>query len=262
MTTSDRFIAHMTHVEIAAAATARAVVVQPIGAVEQHGPHLPCGVDSMIATALVEAAMARLAPDVDVFVLPTLAYGKSNEHDGFAGTISLSTNTLYGLCLDVGRSVARWGFRKLAFVNAHGGQPQLLEVAARDIRAATDLQVFPIHAYRLPAMAAATARDAEWGVHAGETETALMLAIHPDTVRTDRLVAGGHAVRTSFEGRHILSLEGAVPTAWLTRDVSASGVIGDPAAATAAAGAALLAALADDLALAFGEIADFEFASD
>lgn len=256
----ERHLDRMTSPEVAAAAASpNAVVVQPIGAVEQHGRHLPCGVDAIIAGALVEAALDRTPDHIGVWTLPTMPYGKSNEHVGFPGTISLSADTLYALCRDIGRSVAASGFRKLAFVNGHGGQPQLLETVARDIRIETGLQVFPIHAYRLPAMHGVDAADGDWGIHGGEVETSLMLAIEPGAVRFDRAAAWIPPVSERFRRYRILSLEGGVPTAWVTSDLSASGVIGDPTGSTAASGRSILDLLASDLATAFEEIADFEF---
>jgi creatinine amidohydrolase len=124
-------------------------VVQPIASVEQHGSHLPCYTDSLIVEELTQRAVALAPEDVDVWTPPVTAYGKSNEHLGYPRTISLSAETLIAVCRDVGRSVARSGFRKLAFLNGHGRQPQLLEMAARDIREETWLQVFPLFPYRL-----------------------------------------------------------------------------------------------------------------
>jgi creatinine amidohydrolase len=246
--------------EIAAIAKEDALVVQPIASVEQHGPHLPCYTDSLVAEGLTERALAVTPEDVNVWTLPVIAYGKSNEHLGFPGTIALSARTLMAVCRDVGRSVARSGFRKLAFVNGHGGQPHLLELVARDIREETGLQVFPLFPYRLGVPGGVVSSDEElaYGIHAGELETSMVLALAPEAVRVDRLKPGGDRVRALYGGLSYLSLEGALPTAWLTRDLSASGVIGDPTRASAEQGERAVAHLADGLSRVFAEICAFE----
>jgi creatinine amidohydrolase/Fe(II)-dependent formamide hydrolase-like protein len=236
------------------------VVVQPVASVEQHGPHLPCYTDSLVAEHLTRRAVALTPPEVNVWTLPVLAYGKSNEHLGYPGTISLSAETLISVCRDVGRSVARSGFRKLVFVNGHGGQPHLLELVARDIREETGLLVFPLFLYRLgvPEDAVSSAEELEYGIHGGEVETSLVLAIAPQAVRVDRLEPGGERAREAFRGLRYLSLEGGVPTAWLTRDLSPTGVIGDPTRASAERGERILDHMARSLAGALAEISAFE----
>lgn len=258
----DRRLAWRTSPEVGAiAAGSAALVVQPIASVEQHGPHLPCYTDSMVVEGLLARAVEMTPTDVDVWTLPVIAYGKSNEHLGYPGTISLTAETLLAVCRDVGRAVARSGFRKLAFVNGHGGQPQLLEVVARDIREETGLQVFPLFPYRLglPDGSVSSPEEAEFGIHAGELETSLVMALEPGAVRTDRLEPGDERVRTRFGDLRYLSMEGALPTAWLTGDLSANGVIGDPTRASAERGELVLSYLAKGLAGAFAEICSFEF---
>jgi creatinine amidohydrolase len=256
-----RRLDHLASTDVAAIDKSDALVLQPIGAVEQHGPHLPCATDSIVADALCDRALACTPAAVNVWRLPILSYGKSTEHLGYPGTISLSTETLLAVCNDVGRSVAASGFRKLAFVNGHGGQPQLLEVVARDIRERTGLQVFPLFPYRLAgeARAASSAEEAAYGIHGGEGETATMLAIAPALVHRDRFAPGSTRVRELYAGARYLSLEGALPTAWLTRDLAPDGVIGDPTAASAERGERALAAMAAGLAGVFAEICGFEF---
>jgi creatinine amidohydrolase/Fe(II)-dependent formamide hydrolase-like protein len=255
-----RRLAWRTSPEVEAIDKGGALVVQPIASVEQHGPHLPCYTDSLVVDALTERAVALTPEDVEVWTLPVIAYGKSNEHLGYPGTISLSAQTLMAVCHDVGRSVARSGFRKLAFVNGHGGQPHLLEMVARDIREETGLQVFPLFPYRLglPAGVVSSSEEEEYGIHGGEVETSLVLAVDPGAVRLDRLEPGGDRARELFGGLSYLTLEGALPTAWLTRDISPSGVIGDPTRASPERGERMLAHLAEGLAGVFSEIYSFE----
>jgi creatinine amidohydrolase len=255
-----RRLAWQTSPEIAEIAGSDALVVQPIASVEQHGPHLPCYTDSLIVEGLVGRAISLTPADVNVWSLPLIAYGKSNEHLGFPGTISLSAGTLLAVCRDVGRSVARSGFRRLAFVNGHGGQPHLLEMVARDIREETGLLVFPLFPYRLgvPEGVVSSPEEEQFGIHGGELETSLVLALAPDAVHMDRAEPGDDRVRKLYGELEHLSLEGALPTAWLTRDLSENGVIGDPTNASAERGERALAHLAAGLSKVFAEICEFE----
>jgi creatinine amidohydrolase len=257
---SERRLAWRTSPEVGAIAASGALVVQPIASVEQHGPHLPCYTDSLLAEGIVARAMALTPVEVNVWTLPVVSYGKSNEHLGFPGTISLSAETLIAVCRDIGRSIARSGFRKLAYVNAHGGQPHLLEMVARDIREETGLMVFPLFPYRvgLPDGSVSSPEEAELGIHAGEIETSMVLALAPEAVRTDRFEPGSSRVRDLYGSLRYLSLEGALPTAWLTKDLAPNGVIGDPTAASAERGELALAHLARELAGVFAEICAFE----
>lgn len=257
----SRRLAWLTTRQVAAIDKSDALVVLPIGAVEQHGPHLPCVTDALLAEEITRRALARTPADVNVWTLPLMPFGKSTEHRGYAGTIALSTETLLAVCHDIGRSVAESGFRKLAFLNGHGGQPQLLEVVARDIRERTGLEVYPIFPYRLglPDGMAIDPDEATWGIHGGQIETSLVLSASPEAVRTEEIEPDSSRGRELFAMCEMLSLEGTFPTAWLTRDLSANGAIGDATTATAEIGLEILDHLADGVAKLFAEICAFRF---
>jgi creatinine amidohydrolase/Fe(II)-dependent formamide hydrolase-like protein len=259
MNAPERRLGLLTTEEIAAIPRRDALVVQPIGSTEQHGPHLPCLTDALIAEAVAERAAASLPPEANVWLLPRLSYGKSNEHGDRAGTVTLSASTLAAVCHDLGRSLAASGFRKLAFVNGHGGQPSLLDVVARDIRQETGLQVFPLTVSRLGLPDGVRTADAAFGIHGGELETSVMMALDPSLVRTDRLPVDGERLGELYAGYRHLTLEGAVPTAWLMDDLSASGVVGDARAASAELGRTVLEHWAAELAVAYEEMSGFEF---
>jgi len=256
-----RRLAWLTTTAVAAIDKSDALVVLPIGSVEQHGSHLPCITDALLADEITQLAVARTPAEVNVWTLPLLPFGRSNEHTGYPGTISLSTETLLAVCHDIGRSVAASGFGKLAFLNGHGGQPQLLEVVARDIRERTGLEVYPIFPYRLglPAGLPVEPTEAAWGIHAGQVETSLVLAVDPDAVDGVGVEQDTTRVRNLFDGCRLLSLEGSFPTAWLTRDLSVSGAIGDPTGADPLIGRSLLDHLASGVASLFAEICSFRF---
>lgn len=249
----------MTGPEIGAVDTDRALAVVPIGAVEQHGPHLPLITDSLVAEAIATRATATLPDDALAYVLPTLSIGKSTEHLGWPGTLSYSTETLLAVCRDVGRSVAASGFRRLVFVNGHGGNPSLLDTVSRDIRVETGLMVFPVSVFRLGLPEGLVVPDEAFSIHGGYVETSVMLELAPDDVHLDRAEAGGHAVLDLYAHTRHLSLEGAVPTAWLSADVTANGVVGDPAGASVEVGRRLVDCWSTRLAEALVEVAAFEF---
>lgn len=241
-------------------AAAGLVAVQPIGATEQHGPHLPVLTDTIVAESVATAAAERST--AQCALLPTLAYGRSGEHRGFPGTISLSTSTLLAVCLELGSSLVASGFAKLVFVNGHGGQPHALEVVARDIRAACGLQVFVITPMRAGAPAGWDLVDADYGIHAGQIETAVMLALAPELVDLAAAIADGHSAHAAFTACEHLTLEGATPTAWLTEDFSSTGVLGDPRTATVELGRAVLDHWIATTATTLTEIAAFTMPGD
>ena len=198
------------------------LLVVPLGSLEQHGHHLPMATDTTVACAVAEAATGSLD---GALLAPALAYGASGEHEGFPGTVSIGTEALTGLLVEYGRSACRWAGRVLV-VNGHGGNLDALRAAGETLRGeGRDVAWFPC---------GVPGGDA----HAGRTETSLMLHVEPGSVRTDRSVPG---VTTPIEQLlPRLRAEGVA-------GVSPTGVLGDPAGASAGEGAQLLAALADRL---------------
>ncbi len=260
----DHNLAWLTTAEVGELSKERALVVQPLGSIEQHGSHLACITDVLIAERLVNIAVGRVDEGLEVWMLPALSYGKSNEHLGMAGTVSLSAETLAAVCMDIGRSIAASGFRKLVFVNGHGGQPGLLETVSRDIRLETGLQVFSIFLGRLgfPEDVSNELIDAGWGIHAGQAETSIVMVLDSRAVRSDLLAPDGLGARDLFASLKHLTLEGAVPTSWKTRDMSQTGTIGDPRQASKDMGSRIVDFWASNLAAAFKEISDFEFSTE
>jgi len=252
-------IAHLSTADAEAIDRSNAVLVQPIGAIEQHGPHLPLMTDALTAERISDLAISGLPAASNVWQLPTMSYGKSTEHLGRAGTVAMSATTLMAVCLDLGDSLAASGFRKLVFVNGHGGQPSLLDVVARDIRARTGLEVFPMMPSRLGLPSGVEPVDLDYGIHGGQIETSIVWALAPELVQMENAIKDGEAAGRIFHDTKHLTLEGAVPTAWLTDDLSVSGVLGDPTAASRELGERIVEHQVAALREVLLEIRDFAF---
>jgi creatinine amidohydrolase len=212
-------LATMTSPQVRAFA-AEALLLVPIGSTEQHGPHLPLGTDTDIALAISQ----RLAQRRPAVVAPPVAYGSSGEHDGFAGTLSIGQAALTALLVELGRSAAAT-FGRLVFVSAHGGNAAPVSAAVAQLTAESRSVLMWAPRWRGDA-------------HAGRTETALLLALHPEYVDE----AAAEAGNTAPLGELMPDL-----LAGGVRAVSGNGVLGDPTGATADEGRALLQALTDDL---------------
>ncbi len=221
----------------------RTVIILPTAAIEQHGHHLPVGVDAVLGQALLAAALPQLSGRMPCYIAPPITYGKSNEHTGFAGTVSLSATTLRQLLLTLGEQLRELGFRRLAVFNTHGGNSAVLQYVLPELRDTLGLDARLLRHGFKPDVAP---QEAAWGFHADEWETSLMLACAPATVQMRHAVCE-YPARLDDPGR--LRPERAPATyAWLTRDLSKSGVIGDATAATAEKGQRWLAAAARSLA--------------
>lgn len=221
------------------------VIIQPIGAIEQHGYHLPIAVDSAISLGVLGQALSKLDKKYPAYALPCLYYGKSNEHWGFPGTITLSAETMLSVIKEMAISIYQAGFRKLILMNSHGGQPQIMEIAARDLHQENpDFNIFPLFTWRVPNIAKKllTSQELEQGIHAGDAETSLILALLPEQVKMNLAVK---EYPQNLSQDSLLSMEGKLPFAWLTSEISSSGVIGDATLASKEKGELILESLAN-----------------
>ncbi|ACK69947.1 Creatininase [Gloeothece citriformis PCC 7424] len=242
----DRFFPYLTWTDIQEMSDKEnVVIIQPVGAIEQHGPHLPIIVDSAISMGVLGKALLKLDSHIPAYALPCLYYGKSNEHWHFPGTITLSAETLLSVIKEMAESLYRSGFRKLVLMNSHGGQPQIMEIAARDIHQEyQDFLVFPLFTWRVPHVAKEllTPEEIEFGIHAGDAETSIILSLLPDQVKMERAVK---EYPQGLPSESLLSMEGKLPFAWLTAELSKSGVMGDATTATREKGERLLESVSD-----------------
>ena len=211
------------------------LLILPTAAIEQHGPHLPLATDTLINNLLLGRALEKLPGELPVYALPPVHYGKSNEHIGFPGTLSVSASTFMAVLHDLGASVSAAGFKKLVLYNTHGGNTSLIDVMARDLRAEFGLRTFALHGSGGVAFEGLSPQERAYGFHAGEVETAFLLASVPDLVDCSAYTVNYIA---DISEPALLRPENAPAVfAWLTRDIASSGVLGDPRPATAENGA-------------------------
>jgi creatinine amidohydrolase len=253
---SGRRLAELRAPDVDRFVTGRSVVVQPVGAVEQHGPHLPFNTDLVIADRVAAAAVDRVGDLHDVWLLPPLAYTKSNEHAWSPGTVWLSPTTLLAVLDDIGRCVAATGAKRLVFFNGHGGNSALIAVANREIRLTHGLMTFLAHPGVPPDQGGASGADElGMGVHGGADETSLMLHLAPGLV--DMTVATRNVPDWLAHNRHV-RFGGPVGFGWSSDDFGSDGHIGDPIGATADRGAEIFDRAVADFCDALAEIAAFE----
>lgn len=239
-----RYLPAMTPAEIAQLPhKEEAPVIVPTGAIEQHGPHLPVGVDSIMGQAWLNAALPLLDADEPCYVAPPVTIGKSDEHTGFPGTLFCSTTTLRRILLVIARQIRAWGFRTFCVLNTHGGNISVLRYTLREIQAETGLLTCMLSFNRAYPV---SDQEAAYGFHANQAETAWMLAVTEGLVRMEEARC---EYPDRVENRARLKPERAPATfTWITSDVSESGIMGDATAATREMGQEWLRLYAEGLA--------------
>ncbi|MES2183610.1 MAG: creatininase family protein [Pseudomonadota bacterium] len=237
---------------------AQAIAVLPVAATEQHGPHLPLCVDAALLDGVIARALPLLPAALPALFLPTQAVGFSPEHTLFPGTLSFSAETLLRIWTEIGEAVARTGIKKLLLLNGHGGQVGAMDLVARDLRARCGLIVYSASWFSLPLPAPVESlfppHEHRFGIHAGDIETSMMLALHPGLV--DMAAARDfHSTSQDRAGRYRLLGDGrSAKLAWQMQDYNPAGAVGNAAAATAAKGRAVVDAAAQQLALLLEEL--------
>jgi creatinine amidohydrolase len=243
---------------------AQAVAVLPVAATEQHGPHLPVSVDTTLVDGVVNSALPHLPDDLPILFLPTQQIGKSNEHIRFPGTLTLSAQTIISLWMDIGASVARSGIKKLVLLNSHGGQASIMDIVARDLRTEHDLIVYSVNWYNLPlgddVMGLFPAAEHRFGIHAGDIETSMMLALKEKSGIKGIDMTQAQNFHSTSQDRAakypVLGNGTSAKLGWQMQDYNLQGAAGNAAAATAAKGHALLNAAGLQLANLLKEVSD------
>ena len=233
------------------------ILIQPLGSIEQHGPHLPLATDSILVEAAARALVDRFGDEHDLWLLPTLNYSKSNEHAWAGGTVWLSATTMLAVIDDIARSLSLLPAKRLVYLNGHGGNSALLNVACREVRMKHGFMTFLAHPH-VPAHLGGVSDPGElgMGIHGGIEETSAMLHVRPDLVDTTTFRRN---VPESLAQNSFVRFGGSVSFGWMSNDFGPDGHIGDPRGASAELGARQFDAAVEALGKAMGEVAAFSF---
>lgn len=265
MNTPSRFWADLSTQDfaqlISTGQAAQTIAVLPVAATEQHGPHLPLSVDTLLVDGIIAAALTHLSAESKVLFLPTQAVGLSPEHARFPGTLTLTNETIIRLWTEIGESVAATGIRKLLLFNSHGGQVSVLDLVARDLRARLDLLVYSVSWFNLPLRDAHgqdinrlfSADEHRFGIHAGDMETSMMLALDPTHVDMAQAQDFASTAQDRAKNFDILGNGQSAKLAWQMQDYNPAGAVGNARAATPDKGRALVAAAGRGLARLLAE---------
>ncbi len=215
----------------------RTIAILPTAAIEQHGPHLPVGVDTMIAEGLLSRLRQDCPEDLDIRILPVQAVGKSNEHLHAPGTLTLSAENALRIWTEIGLSVARAGVRKIVIVNSHGGNLDLISILSRELRVQARMLAIKCQwgSFGQPE-GMYPAQELAYGIHGGDVETSLMLAFRPETVD----MRAARNFRSTAETAAISPI-GPISYGWISSDLNPAGTVGNAAIANAEKGAATAA---------------------
>jgi creatinine amidohydrolase len=243
--------------EIATEISPSSILLLPIGAVEQHGPHLPMSVDAVIADETATAVVNECGDELDVWQLPTISISKSNEHAWSPGTLYLSPETMMAMLRDIGRSVASTGAERLVLLNAHGGNTTHLGTALRELRLQFGLKTFLMHPSLPPAYGgASTEEELGMGIHGSKNETSVFMHLRPGETKLE--LAERKVPEAIAENEHV-KFGGSVSFGWLSNDFDPDGYIGDPTGASEELGAELFTHAVGKLAEGMEEVKTFDF---
>ncbi len=229
----SRFFPYLTWKQVEALPKDETLLILPTAAIEQHGHHLPMATDTLLNNFVLGKALELIPKALPIYALAPICYGKSNEHIGFPGTLSVSASTLMAVIRDLGMSIKTSGFKRMVIYNSHGGNSSLIDVMARDLRAEFGLQVFCLYGGGVK-LEGLNPQEAAYGYHAGEGETSLVLAAAPELVDTTRYTSC--YIRKLEDKGKLVPEHGSATYAWLTRDISPTGVMGDPTPSSAEKG--------------------------
>jgi creatinine amidohydrolase len=204
-----------------------APVILVMGAIEQHGPHLPVAVDAFLGEAHVSLALDRLPPEASCYIAPPITIGKSNEHVGFPGTLSISKQTLRAQLLAIAQQIHNWGFKSLYILHTHGGNVAVTGYTLREIESKLGMRAENL---RTEGPSIVSAQEQFFGYHANEVETAFMLALVERFVRPELAVCD-YAGSINDPGE-LRAERTAATFSWVSQDLSKTGIMGDAPAGT------------------------------
>ena len=236
-----KFWADMTWPDFQSADISRVIAVLPVAAIEQHGPHLPVGVDAVINDGYVRRAAERIPDDCPVLFLPLQPAGVSGEHSEYPGTLSLSVECAIRAWADIGNGVARAGCRKLVVMNSHGGNGAAIEAVTQELRLRWGMLAVHASWRRLGyPQGLFSAREIAHGVHGGDAETSLMLALRPASVRMENARDFASAAESIERNFALLRTKPPLGFAWTASDLNPGGAVGEADKASAAKGTAAI----------------------
>jgi len=244
MATGSRSLGDLAFVDVPQNIRSASILCLPIGAIEQHGPHLPLNTDVLVAEAVACAIVARWGEAFDLWLLPTLSISLSHEHDWAPGTLCLSVQSFVMVMKDLAGEIARsLPTRDLLIVNGHGGNRTVLQGLVEELRTAYGLNVDVLHPFDLTKVRAGSALP---DIHAGWSETSVLLAIAPHRVRRDRIKPVDASIDPETARTIVIGDASASP--WRSDDprISDHGVIGDATGATAEHGRAIINSIVDE----------------
>ncbi len=224
----NRYLPALSEANVSAlAARPDAIVILPLGAIEQHGPHLPVGTDSLIGSILLDGIATALDPSDPVVIAPPVVVTKSNEHLDFPGTLSISGKLLIESIRATLDQLRAWGFARVAILNTHGGNLPTVRAFLAELRAAGEENIHLLHPMPTTEM---DAREQTFGIHAGEYESSLLYAHVPELCRPD--AADTQWIDRDLEGADLRPEDAPAVFTWVSADVSPSGTMGDATLAT------------------------------
>ncbi len=257
----SRFWADHTSPAIARFARERLIAVMPVAATEQHGPHLPLSTDTAILDGVIRATAQRLPLHLQALFLPTVPFGKSNEHSRYPGTVTLSATTLIALWMDIGASLARSGVNKLVIFNSHGGQTSVMDIVTRDLREQHGILVVAANWFSLGLPGGLfDTREQVHGIHAGDIETSVMMALVPEQVQREHLRDFHSLTETLERENRYLSIQPRGKIGWQTQDLNPQGAAGNASRATPERGRAVLDFVAERFVELLDEVDRYDLA--
>lgn len=211
----------------------KTIAILPVAAVEQHGPHLPVGTDTIINQGHLDLLVKRAPANLDIRILPVQAIGKSNEHIWQVGTVSHTANNLIDAWLQVGLEVARSGIKKLVFVNSHGGNVAIIEIVARELRVRADMLAVKTGWGAFGDKSLFSDIENRYGIHGGDAETSLVMHFRPELINHQHLQNyPSVAPRDEQEYKHLRPIGSPTTYAWIASDIHPLGTAGEAHLAT------------------------------
>ena len=223
----------------------KTIAVFPVAAVEQHGPHLPVGTDTIINQGHLDLLVKRVPADLDIRILPVQSVGKSNEHIWQKGTVSHVATNLIDAWTQIGLEVARSGIRKLVFVNSHGGNVSILDIVARELRVRAGMLAVKAGWSHFWPKDLYSNIENSYGIHGGDSETSLLMHFRPELVHLDKLADFPSVAQRDEQAHKYLRPTGMLSYAWIASDINPAGVAGEASKATAEKGKATADAAVD-----------------